>query len=121
MKEFIYRLYLDFRRSLIYICVIAGAFVLLPLFSLLLDYELASYYGFLLFSVGFPAIIFITSVIFGVRQKFGYTFFLSVLIFFIPLSLLYFGEFSFLYLIVFLIFSFVGCAFGNLFRILKLK
>ena len=34
MKEFIYRLYLDFRRSLIYICVIAGAFVLLPLFSL---------------------------------------------------------------------------------------
>lgn len=121
MKKFLKALYSDFRHSLGFICGVICIYLLFSLPVLFFGQETAAYYTLLLMTVILPAAVFITSVIFGGIKKFAFTYLLSVPIFFIPVSILILGDFSFVYSLIFLVYALAGCGFGNLYRILRLK
>lgn len=120
MKKILKNFYTDFRRSVVYICVIVSFYSVLPVLSFLLGNEGAAFYGLGLLVAVFPAEIFITSVFFGRFQKIGYSYLISVPVLFIPISFIFF-EFDFVYLLIYFIYALAGIGFGNLFRVIRIK
>ena len=90
-----------------YVMALIVGFYALPLFPI---------QPALLVLLAFPALVFVCSIVYGIRQGFDIWLPVIAAILFVPTIFLFYNETAWIYVIIYAVTSFVGCGVGRLFH-----
>ena len=98
------------RKMLPYLLIIIFAFYILPL----LIRDTGS--GILILLIGIPAICFVVSFIYGIKNSFNWLFSIFIMMLFVPSIFIYYNESATIYVLVYGIISIISQFIGNMLR-----
>lgn len=96
------------RKMLPYLLIIIFAFYILPL----LIKDTGS--GMLILLIGIPAICFVVSFIYGIKNSFNWLFSVFIMILFVPSIFIYYNESATIYVLVYGVISIIAQFIGSL-------
>lgn len=98
------------RRMIPYLLIIIFAFYILPL----LIKDTGS--GILILLIGIPAICFVVSFIYGIKNSFNWLFPIFIMALFVPSIFIYYNESASVYIIIYGVISIIAQFIGNMLR-----